>query len=59
MDNVRMKTLNRFALIVRPAGPYIEWAAKAPGITFAQCVRQLSSLIVFAHTNVFLTLLGA
>lgn len=24
-----MKTLNRFALIVRPGEPYIEWAAKA------------------------------
>ena len=26
-----MKMLNRFILIVRPAGPYFEWAAKAFG----------------------------
>ena len=31
VDHNLMKTLNRFALIVRPAGPFIEWAAKAFG----------------------------
>ena len=36
-----MKTLNRFALIVRPGEPYIEWAAKAAEETIADVRKDL------------------
>ncbi len=39
-----MKTLNRFALIVRPAGPYIEWAAEAFGESEANVHRELGDI---------------
>lgn len=41
---IPMKTLNRFALIVRPAGPYIEWAAKAFGESEANIRRELGDI---------------
>ena len=39
-----MKTLNRFALIVRPAGPYIEWTGKAFGESEAKVRRELRDI---------------
>ena len=41
---VGMKTLNRFALIVRPAGPFIEWAARAFGEPITQIRRELAEM---------------
>jgi len=38
-----MRTLNRFALIVRPAGPFIEWAARVFGEPEAQIRKELTS----------------
>ena len=37
-----MKTINRFALIVRPADPYIEWAAKAFGEPESKVRKELN-----------------
>ena len=38
-----MKTINRFALIVRPAAPYIEWAAKAFGEPESKVRKELNT----------------
>ena len=43
-DDIQMKTLNRFALIVCPSGPYIEWAAKAFGEPEADARRELGDI---------------
>lgn len=39
-----MKMLNRFALIVRPAGPFIEWAAGAFGEPIAKVKKELAEM---------------
>lgn len=39
-----MKTLNRFALIVRPASPYIAWAAKVAGESEAEVRKTLEHM---------------
>jgi hypothetical protein len=39
-----MKSINRFALIVRPASPYIEWAAKAFGEPESKVRREINEL---------------
>lgn len=39
-----MKTLNRFALIVRPGAPFIEWAAKESGEPVSSVRRDFASM---------------
>ena len=39
-----MKTLNRFALIVRPASPFIEWAAQASGEPETKIRKELAEM---------------
>ena len=41
---VCMKTLNRFALIVRPASPFIEWAAQASGEPETKIRKELAEM---------------
>lgn len=39
-----MKTLNRFAMIVRPANPFIEWAAKAIDEPLSKARHELEAM---------------
>lgn len=41
VDDEVMKMLNRFALVVRPGAPYIEWAAKVFGQSVAEVRKEI------------------